>query len=182
MQRLALEARQRRRYGSAPRAMESSSVALRHPSGHGGRAQGADIGAGGPRGTPANQDLHLPLNAFSGGKTLCSARQGHHSQRSAIHLLNKREVDAVAAHELSHAELTNRATWMALMIAMLLCETPAREFVLLPGGLAVNRSLRRSSLGNARHWIMCASTCRTAIPIASGPTSNSSRTTGRSMK
>ncbi len=55
-----------------------------------------------------------------------------------IHLLNKREVDAVAAHELSHAELTNRATWMALMIAMLLCETPARDLVyLLPGGLAV---------------------------------------------
>ena len=55
-----------------------------------------------------------------------------------IRLLNKREVDAVAAHELSHAELSNRAAWGALMIAMLLCETPGRELVnLLPGGLAV---------------------------------------------
>lgn len=54
-----------------------------------------------------------------------------------IRLLDKREVDAVAAHELSHAELTNRGTWMALMFAMLLCTAPGRELAyLLPGGVA----------------------------------------------
>ncbi|MGH9564280.1 MAG: M48 family metallopeptidase, partial [Terracidiphilus sp.] len=55
-----------------------------------------------------------------------------------IKLLNKREVDAVAAHELSHTELPHRAAWMALLIAMLVCEVPGRELVdMLPGGLAV---------------------------------------------
>ena len=54
-----------------------------------------------------------------------------------VRSLSKREVDAVAAHELSHVRVSNRGAWMALCIAMLLCETPAREMVyLLPGGLA----------------------------------------------
>lgn len=54
-----------------------------------------------------------------------------------IRLLCKREVDAVAAHELSHAELTNRGTWIALMFAMLLCSAPGRELAdLVPGGIA----------------------------------------------
>ena len=53
-----------------------------------------------------------------------------------VQSLSRREVDAVAAHELSHARLSNRGTWTALCISMLLCETPAREFVyLLPGGM-----------------------------------------------
>jgi Zn-dependent protease with chaperone function len=53
-----------------------------------------------------------------------------------VHLLSKREVDAVAAHELSHARHSNRSLWTALCIAMVLCETPAREIAyLLPGGL-----------------------------------------------
>lgn len=56
---------------------------------------------------------------------------------SLIRLLYKREVDAVAAHELSHAELTNRGAWIALMFAMLLCTAPGRELAyLLPGGIA----------------------------------------------
>ena len=55
-----------------------------------------------------------------------------------VRSLSKREVDAVAAHELSHVRHSNRGVWMALCIAMLLCETPAREIVyMLPGGLAV---------------------------------------------
>ena len=54
-----------------------------------------------------------------------------------IRLLSKREVEAVAAHELSHVRHSNRGGWTALCIAMLLCETPVREIVyLLPGGLA----------------------------------------------
>lgn len=54
-----------------------------------------------------------------------------------VRSLSKREVDAVAAHELSHKRQSRRGEWTALCIAMLLCETPAREFVyLLPGGLA----------------------------------------------
>jgi heat shock protein HtpX len=54
-----------------------------------------------------------------------------------VRLLSKREVDAVAAHELSHARHSNRNVWTALCIAMVLCETPAREIAyLLPGGLA----------------------------------------------
>ncbi len=54
-----------------------------------------------------------------------------------VRSLSKREVDAVAAHELSHTRQSRRGEWTALCIAMLLCETPAREFVyLLPGGLA----------------------------------------------
>ena len=56
---------------------------------------------------------------------------------SLIRLLSKREVDAVAAHELSHVRHSNRA-WTALCIAMLLCETPAHDILYeLPGGLAV---------------------------------------------
>ena len=59
-----------------------------------------------------------------------------------VRLLSKREVDAVAAHELSHVRHSNRGVWTALCIAMLLCETPAREVVyLLPGGLAVGMIL-----------------------------------------
>lgn len=54
-----------------------------------------------------------------------------------VRLLSKREVDAVAAHELSHVRNSNRA-WTALCIAMLLCETPVRDVLYeLPGGLAV---------------------------------------------
>jgi Zn-dependent protease with chaperone function len=55
-----------------------------------------------------------------------------------VRSLSKREVDAVAAHELSHARArySSRGGWMALCMAMLFCETPAREFMyLLPGGL-----------------------------------------------
>jgi heat shock protein HtpX len=53
-----------------------------------------------------------------------------------IQSLSKREVDAVMAHELSHARHTNRGAWSALLIAMLFCETPAREiWYILPGGL-----------------------------------------------
>ena len=54
-----------------------------------------------------------------------------------VRLLSKREVDAVAAHELSHVRHSNRGVWTALCIAMLLCETPVRETLyVLPGGLA----------------------------------------------
>ena len=54
-----------------------------------------------------------------------------------VRSLSKREVDAVAAHELSHVRHSNRGAWTALCIAMLFCETPAREILyLLPGGLA----------------------------------------------
>ena len=54
-----------------------------------------------------------------------------------VRSLGKREVDAVAAHELSHVRHSNRGVWMALCIAMLFCETPAREIAdMLPGGLA----------------------------------------------
>lgn len=54
-----------------------------------------------------------------------------------VRSLSKREVDAVAAHELSHVRHSNRGGWMALCIAMLFCETPAREVLyMLPGGLA----------------------------------------------
>jgi len=53
-----------------------------------------------------------------------------------IRSLSKREVDAVAAHELSHFRHSNRAVWLALMLAMVMCETPIRDqLVLLPGGL-----------------------------------------------
>jgi heat shock protein HtpX len=53
-----------------------------------------------------------------------------------VQSLNKREVDAVAAHELSHVRRSNQGAWSALCIAMLLCETPAKELIyLLPGGL-----------------------------------------------
>jgi heat shock protein HtpX len=53
-----------------------------------------------------------------------------------VRSLSKRELDAVAAHELSHVRVSNRGGWSALCIAMLLCETPARELLYyLPGGL-----------------------------------------------
>ncbi len=53
-----------------------------------------------------------------------------------VRSLSKREVDAIAAHELSHGRISNRGGWSALCIAMLLCETPARELLYyLPGGL-----------------------------------------------
>ncbi|MGP8227614.1 MAG: M48 family metallopeptidase [Terracidiphilus sp.] len=53
-----------------------------------------------------------------------------------VGLLSKREMDSVAAHELSHVRQSNHGAWMALCIAMLLCETPVREFAyLMPGGL-----------------------------------------------
>ncbi|MFZ0306164.1 MAG: M48 family metallopeptidase [Terracidiphilus sp.] len=55
-----------------------------------------------------------------------------------VRSLNKREVDAVAAHELSHTQRASRGGWMALCMAMLFCETPARELIYqLPGGLPV---------------------------------------------
>ncbi|MGA7245800.1 MAG: M48 family metalloprotease, partial [Terracidiphilus sp.] len=54
-----------------------------------------------------------------------------------VRLLSKREMDAVAAHELSHVRHSNRA-WTALCIAMLLCETPVHDALYeLPGGLAM---------------------------------------------
>jgi Zn-dependent protease with chaperone function len=53
-----------------------------------------------------------------------------------VRMLSKREVDAVAAHELSHVRHSNRGMWTALCFAMLLCETPAWEILyLVPGGL-----------------------------------------------
>jgi heat shock protein HtpX len=53
-----------------------------------------------------------------------------------VRSLSKREVDAIAAHELSHVRISNRGGWSALCIAMLFCETPAKELLYyLPGGL-----------------------------------------------
>jgi Zn-dependent protease with chaperone function len=53
-----------------------------------------------------------------------------------VRLLSKREVDAVAAHELSHVRHSNRGLYMALCFAMLLWETPVWETLYtLPGGL-----------------------------------------------
>ena len=53
-----------------------------------------------------------------------------------IRRLSKREVDAVAAHELSHFRHSGRGVWVALCLAMLLCGTPARDIALsLPGGV-----------------------------------------------
>ena len=55
-----------------------------------------------------------------------------------VQSLSKREVDAVAAHELSHvrARYSSRGGWTALCMAMLFCETPVREVLyMLPGGL-----------------------------------------------
>jgi heat shock protein HtpX len=52
--------------------------------------------------------------------------------------LSKREVDAIAAHELSHFHHSNRSVWMSLGLAMIFCETPARDLLLFwPGGLLV---------------------------------------------
>ncbi|MGA3082179.1 MAG: M48 family metalloprotease, partial [Terracidiphilus sp.] len=50
--------------------------------------------------------------------------------------LSKREVDAIAAHELSHFSYSGRGQWMALGLAMVLFETPVSVLLLsLPGGL-----------------------------------------------
>ena len=69
-----------------------------------------------------------------------------------IQSLSKREVDAVAAHELSHMRHSNRGGWTALCIAMLFCETPAREFIyLLPGGLAAAMILPIAVFFSALH-------------------------------
>jgi Zn-dependent protease with chaperone function len=55
-----------------------------------------------------------------------------------VRSLSKREVDAVAAHELSHFRHSNRGVWAPLFLAMILCETPARDLLLFwPGGLFV---------------------------------------------
>jgi heat shock protein HtpX len=55
-----------------------------------------------------------------------------------VRSLSKREVDAVAAHELSHFRDSSRGVWMSLGIAMVLCETPARDMLLYwPGGLLI---------------------------------------------
>ncbi|HEX4004779.1 MAG TPA: M48 family metalloprotease [Acidobacteriaceae bacterium] len=43
-----------------------------------------------------------------------------------VRSLSKREVDAVAAHELGHFRHSTRGPWMALGIALVLFETPAR--------------------------------------------------------
>ncbi|MGD0903558.1 MAG: M56 family metallopeptidase [Terracidiphilus sp.] len=55
-----------------------------------------------------------------------------------VRSLSKREVDAVAAHELAHFSHSGRGPWMALGIAMVLFETPVRDALpLLPGGFFV---------------------------------------------
>jgi heat shock protein HtpX len=55
-----------------------------------------------------------------------------------IRSLSKREVDSVAAHELSHFRDSYRGVWMSLGIAMVLCETPARDMLLYwPAGLFI---------------------------------------------
>ncbi|MGA2350205.1 MAG: M48 family metallopeptidase [Terracidiphilus sp.] len=57
-----------------------------------------------------------------------------------VRSLSRREVDAIAAHELSHSRhLRSRlGIWVALCLAMILCETPVTELLLLyPGGLLV---------------------------------------------
>lgn len=55
-----------------------------------------------------------------------------------VRSLSKCEVDAVAAHELSHTRPSRRWEWTALCLAMLLSETQVRDVVsMLPGGLAV---------------------------------------------
>jgi Zn-dependent protease with chaperone function len=48
---------------------------------------------------------------------------------SLVRSLSKREVDAVAAHELSHTGIPGRGQWMALAFAMLLFEFPLRELL-----------------------------------------------------
>jgi Zn-dependent protease with chaperone function len=55
-----------------------------------------------------------------------------------VRSLSKREVDAVAAHELSHMRHSNRGQWTALCIAMLLFDTRVRDLLLFwPSGLLV---------------------------------------------
>lgn len=49
-----------------------------------------------------------------------------------VRSLSKREVDAVAAHELSHFSHSQRGQWMSLGIAMVLFETPVTEVFLSP--------------------------------------------------
>ncbi len=53
-----------------------------------------------------------------------------------VQSLTRREVDAVAAHELSHFGHVRRSPWAALAIAVVLCQTPlADEFLQWRGGL-----------------------------------------------
>ncbi|MGA2218076.1 MAG: M48 family metalloprotease [Terracidiphilus sp.] len=47
-----------------------------------------------------------------------------------VRSLSKREVDAVAAHELSHFSHSQRGQWISLAIAMVLFETPVKEVFL----------------------------------------------------
>ena len=55
-----------------------------------------------------------------------------------VRSFSKREVDAVAAHELSHFRHSNRGLWVALCSAMVFCNTPVRDlFLSWPGGLLV---------------------------------------------
>jgi len=53
-----------------------------------------------------------------------------------VRTLSKRELDAVAAHELAHFAHSSRGPWYALMLAMLLFETPVAVALSdVPGGL-----------------------------------------------
>lgn len=66
--------------------------------------------------------------------------------------LSKREVDAVAAHELSHFSYPGRGQWMALGLAMVLFETPVSALLLsLPGGLFMALLLLLTILFAALH-------------------------------
>jgi len=73
-----------------------------------------------------------------------------------VRSLSKREVDAVAAHELSHTRAPGRGLWTALVVAMVLFEFPARE-ILLPGvsGMCVSMliplAIFFAALRTARH-------------------------------
>ena len=53
-----------------------------------------------------------------------------------VRSLSRRELDAVAAHELAHFDHSSRGPWIALVLAMLLFETPvAVALTDVPGGL-----------------------------------------------
>jgi heat shock protein HtpX len=55
-----------------------------------------------------------------------------------VQSLSRREVDAIAAHELSHSRhsYSRHGMWTALCLAMILCETPVTTQLLIwPGGL-----------------------------------------------
>ena len=74
---------------------------------------------------------------------------------SLVRSLSKREVDAVAAHELSHFRDSSRGLWMSLGMSMVLFETPARDMLLYwPAGVLVAMLLPVAvffaSLGGAR--------------------------------